>query len=116
MKQRLDLKVNDLGATELKNITEPVRVYSLEVSRPAEPKLSRRRAGQRHEALASRPHRASALIVAAIAGLLILAAAAAWYVLGGRFVKPAEAAHLSLVVLPFANLSGDPSRTISPTA
>ena len=30
--------------------------------------------------------------------------------LGGRLTKPAEAAHLSIVVLPFANLSGDPSQ------
>ena len=31
VKARLDLNVNDLGATQLKNIAEPVRVYSLEV-------------------------------------------------------------------------------------
>ena len=33
VKARLDLKVSDLGATQLKNIAEPVRVYSLEVGR-----------------------------------------------------------------------------------
>ena len=33
MKARLDLAVSDLGATELKNIAEPMRVYSLEVGR-----------------------------------------------------------------------------------
>ena len=31
VKGRLDLTVNDLGQTELKNIAEPIRVYSLEV-------------------------------------------------------------------------------------
>jgi adenylate cyclase len=31
VKGRLDLKVTDLGATQLKNIAEPIRVYSLEV-------------------------------------------------------------------------------------
>src|SRR3974390_822148 len=31
VKGRLDLKVSDLGPKELKNIVEPVRVYSLEV-------------------------------------------------------------------------------------
>jgi class 3 adenylate cyclase len=31
VKGRLDLKVNDLGATQLKNIAEPIHVYSLEV-------------------------------------------------------------------------------------
>ena len=35
MKGRLDLKVTDLGATQLKNIAEPIRVYSLEVGKPA---------------------------------------------------------------------------------
>src|SRR6478672_2491837 len=34
VKSRLDLAVSDLGATQLKNITEPVRVYSLEVGKP----------------------------------------------------------------------------------
>jgi adenylate cyclase len=36
VKSRLDLKVSDLGATPLKNIAEPVRVYSLEVGQPAQ--------------------------------------------------------------------------------
>ena len=36
VKARLDLAVNDLGATQLKNIAEPVRVYSLEVGVPAQ--------------------------------------------------------------------------------
>jgi adenylate cyclase len=35
---RLDLKVTDLGATQLKNIAEPIRVYSLEVGQPAQAK------------------------------------------------------------------------------
>ena len=36
VKGRLDLAVSDLGATQLKNISEPVRVYSLQVGLPAE--------------------------------------------------------------------------------
>src|SRR4249919_375072 len=36
VKSRLDLAVSDLGAIQLKNIAEPVHVYSLEVGRPAE--------------------------------------------------------------------------------
>jgi adenylate cyclase len=31
VKQRLDIKVTDLGATQLKNIAEPIHVYALEV-------------------------------------------------------------------------------------
>jgi adenylate cyclase len=36
VKTRLDLKVSDLGATQLKNIVEPVRVYSLQVGLPTQ--------------------------------------------------------------------------------
>jgi TolB-like protein/class 3 adenylate cyclase/Tfp pilus assembly protein PilF len=36
VKARLDLAVTDLGATQLKNIAEPIRVYSLEVGVPAQ--------------------------------------------------------------------------------
>ena len=35
VKSRLELAVSDLGATQLNNIVEPVRVYSLEVGKPA---------------------------------------------------------------------------------
>ena len=38
MKGRLDLPVTDLGPQELKNIAEPIRVYSLEVGKPAQAK------------------------------------------------------------------------------
>jgi TolB-like protein/class 3 adenylate cyclase len=38
VKGRLDLAVTDLGPTQLKNIAEPIRVYSLEVGKPAQPK------------------------------------------------------------------------------
>src|SRR6478672_11673510 len=36
VKGRLDLKVTDLGATQLKNIAEPIRIFSLEVGAPPE--------------------------------------------------------------------------------
>jgi TolB-like protein len=35
VKGRLDLVVTDLGPTQLKNIAEPIRVYSLDISSPA---------------------------------------------------------------------------------
>ena len=38
VKSRLDLKINDLGEIRLKNIIEPVRVYSLQVGMPPEAK------------------------------------------------------------------------------
>ena len=38
VKGRLDLTVTDLGPTQLKNIAEPIRVYSLEIGAPAQAK------------------------------------------------------------------------------
>src|ERR1700729_3554245 len=69
VKGRLDLSVIDLGPTQLKNIAELIRVYSLEVGNPA---------------------------------TLTLAAATA----------PEKSAppRLSVVVLPFANIGGDPDQ------
>jgi adenylate cyclase len=101
VKGRLDLKVNDLGQTQLKNIAEPIHLYSLEVGQAA---LATRKA------LGSKPRLAFAPFTAAIAALLLLAIAGGWYFLNGRAPKPAEAARLSIVVLPFANLSGDPGQ------
>jgi TolB-like protein len=41
VKGRLDLAISDLGLIQLKNIAEPIRVYSLQVGAPAHPKLAR---------------------------------------------------------------------------
>jgi TolB-like protein/Tfp pilus assembly protein PilF len=51
-----------------------------------------------------------AVLSAGTAALLLLVAAGGWYILSGRLIKVAQAAHLSVVVLPFTNLSGDPSQ------
>jgi len=40
VKSRLDVAVNDLGPTKLKNIAESIRVYSLEIGVPASAKLA----------------------------------------------------------------------------
>jgi TolB-like protein len=71
VKGRLDLKVTDLGATQLKNIAEPIHVYSLEVGQPSRgvPPPSPSTAAE-------------------------------------RTVPP----RLSLVVLPFANIGGEPEQ------
>ena len=67
VKGRLDLAVSDLGPTQLKNIAEPIRVYSLEVCQPAQ----------------VRPAPAS---------------------------EKSAAPRLSMIVLPFANIGGDPEQ------
>ena len=106
VKSRLDLKVSDLGPVPLKNIAEPMRAYSLEVGQPSEAKPLQSAA----KALASKRRLSSAPLAAAIAALLLLAAAGGWSIFGGRLTKPTQAGHLSIVVLPFANLSGDPTQ------
>jgi adenylate cyclase len=67
VKGRLDLAVTDLGPIQLKNIAEPIRVYSLDVGAQAKP--------------------------APVAAL-------------EKSVPP----RLSIVVLPFANIGGDPEQ------
>ena len=69
VKGRLDLAVTDLGPTQLKNIAEPIRAYSLEVGKPMQAKP-----------LPVPAHEKSA--------------------------PP----RLSMVVLPFANIGGDPEQ------
>jgi TolB-like protein len=98
---RLDMEVADLGPTQLKNIERPIRVYSLQVGVPAQAKPRKPPAPTRKRSI---------LLVAGIAALLILIAGGAWWFFdAGRF-RPTQAAHLSLVVLPFSNLSGDPAQ------
>jgi adenylate cyclase len=47
VKGRLDLAVRDLGPTQLKNIAEPIRVYSFEVGQPARAKSAPLTAAQK---------------------------------------------------------------------
>ena len=116
MKGRLDLKVSDLGLTQLKNIAEPVRVYTLEVGAQAHAKFATP-SGTAEPSAARAPRKRSGLALSALAIALLLAAgAAAWHFVGANrsaaiaSTPSAEAAHLSIVVLPFTNLSGDPSQ------
>src|SRR5271167_1120011 len=66
VKGRLDFAITDLGPTQLKNIAEPVRAYSLEVGVPA-------RARPASEAKPPEPKKRWALapLIAAIAALLV---------------------------------------------
>jgi adenylate cyclase len=117
VKQRLDLKVSDLGLTPLKNITEPVRVYSLEVGAPAQAKPAKPVTPVTPAAPTPQKRRFGlAPLAAALVALLILIAGGVWWFVNANrpasvaAKTPAEAARLSVVVLPFANLSGDPGQ------
>ncbi|MGB7973847.1 MAG: adenylate/guanylate cyclase domain-containing protein [Roseiarcus sp.] len=115
VRSRLDLKVSDLGATQLKNIVEPVRIYSLEVGQPAEAKPAPAATTPvKPESATPAPRPGGWLLrwpaLAVLAALLLLGVAGGWGMLGRQPAKPAEAAHLSIVVLPFTNLSGDPGQ------
>jgi adenylate cyclase len=108
---RISAEFVDLGDKALKNIARPVRAYALGVAdiacakvlTPAAPAPQKRRFGL-------------APLAAALAALLILIAGGAWWFLNANRPAtvvtnaPAEAARLSIVVTPFANLSGDPGQ------
>src|SRR5271163_3277891 len=95
VKGRLDLAVRDLGPTRLKNIAEPIRVYSLQVGKPAQAKPA-------IEAKSDAPKKRWALtpLAVGIAALLVLIGGAAWWFLNANrpvaaaSKAPAGAAHL----------------------
>jgi adenylate cyclase len=116
VKSRLDLKVSDLGPVPLKNIAEPMRAYSLEVGAPRQAKPQ-----EPVTPAAPTPQRGRfglALLAAGIAALVILIAGTAWYFISANrpvpvasnAPPPLAAQRFSIVVLPFANVSGDPAQ------
>ena len=96
IKGRLDLGVKDLGPVRLKNIAEPLRVYSLEAGIPAQAKPLKS---------AGRRRRAAIVALAALVVALAAIGAGVWHF---RWAG-ANAERAAVMVLPFTNLSGDPS-------
>src|ERR1700720_3008372 len=82
VKGRLDLAVTDLGPTQLKNIAEPIRIYSLQVGAPAVAKPAA-------AAKASAPKQ-RLMLAPLLAGIvaLILVAGGIWYFLAGSRTAP----------------------------
>jgi adenylate cyclase len=108
VKARLELQVADLGPQSLKNIAEPVHAYLLRQGAPATQKLAQA-ATRTRDVWYRWPALAAALALA-----LLAAGTFAWRAgYAPRFMaasvddKVANAPHLSIVVLPFENLSGD---------
>ncbi len=98
VKGRLDLAVSDLGPTQLKNIAEPIRVYSLQVGVAARAK----------PATVAKPEpkkRSRLALLAAGIAAVIAVAAGAWHFLGAN--RSALIAAPSIAVLPFDYFGGD---------
>ena len=103
---KLPLNFEDVGERQVKNIEQPVRMYRLHV--PGAP-----------SGAVATLHRRPAItnrrrwIVWSVAAFLVLVAAGAWWTASRLFQSPRadspEAPRLSIVVLPFRNLSGDAS-------
>ena len=114
VKGRLDLTVSDLGPTQLKNIAEPIG--STRWSRRAGPSEGRDASGGEPRRRARREGARCWRCRLSQSPSLLAAGAAAWhFAVANRppaiaSAPPAEAAHLSIVVLPFTNLSGDPTQ------
>ena len=114
---KVEAKFTELGAQRLKNITEPVRVHAVSLplaSGPAEKSV----AGWKLRRVPLRSRLAASL---ALAGLALLGTLLAftqggsglrsWLVAGTAQDHAREAsARAAIAVLPFANLSGDPTR------
>jgi adenylate cyclase len=105
VKSRLDMNVSDLGLTALKNIAEPLRIYSVTVGKPAAAPKSK-----------PAPRSWFVPLGAALAVVVVTAGAAAWYLTAGKpaqtVVSAAPPAARSgvptVAVLPFANVTGNP--------
>ena len=108
VKGRLDLAVSDLGPTQLKNIAEPIRVYSLEVGQPARAKPAPdTEPSEKPPESQSRPRAAGRRILwAATVALVLASALGAWH-FWPRHPAPGLVGRASLAVLPFANIAGD---------
>ena len=105
---KLPFTFADAGERQLKNIEQPVRTYRLlipgEAFTPGAAPLSRTTTAARRRWI----------VLGAAALLVFLAAGGAWWI-NSRFVPGqradgTEAPRLSIVVLPFSNLSGDSSQ------
>ena len=105
---RLPFTFEDVGERQVKNIERPVRVYELRIPGASS------KSGATLVGRLVLTDRRRWIVWSLVAFLVLLAAGAAWW-MGSPFFpgQPAdrtEAPRLSIVVLPFSNLSGDPSQ------
>ena len=108
VKGRLDGKVNDLGLTQLKHIAEPIRVYSLELGKPAQAKpATEAQPSEEPTASRSRPRVVGGQILSAVAAAAVLALALDAWLFWFRHPAPDLVGRASVAVLPFANIPGN---------
>ncbi|HSE04955.1 MAG TPA: adenylate/guanylate cyclase domain-containing protein [Methylomirabilota bacterium] len=105
VRHKLPFTFEDLGERQVKNIEQPVRMYQLQI--PGVPSTAVT-LGRRPTLTARRRW-----IVWGLAAVL-LGAGGTWWIAAPFFASQransTEAPRLSIVVLPFSNLSGDPSQ------
>lgn len=111
VKGKVDVAVRDLGEQQLKNIAEPVQVYSVTID--GNPSFGDGVEGATLPAPSniSATYRIGAGILGAVAVFIAFVAGLVW--LAMVLAPPSPAARvprLSIVVLPFTNLSGDPAQ------
>jgi adenylate cyclase len=103
---KLPVAFEDTGERYLKNIEEPVRVYRIRAPGTASAPTPARRTAT--------TTRRRWVVFGVVLSLVVIAVAAAWWtnarVFPGRGAAGTEAPRLSIVVLPFTNLSGDPNQ------
>jgi len=101
---KLPFTFEDVGERQLKNIEQSVRMYQLHIPGASSTAVA---------TLVRRPVRTDRRrwIVWGLAAFLVLVGAGgAWWIASPFFASSTEAPRLSIVVLPFRNLSGDPSQ------
>lgn len=98
VKHKLALEFEPLGEQRVKNITEPIGVYRL---------APQGKIPKRHLSLPPSARRAGLFLAATILFLIVGIGATFWY-FNGRHQQPIH--RLSIVVLPFTNLSSDPEQ------
>jgi len=114
VRDKLPYEFEDIGEQQVKNIARPVRADALSpaaiAALPAVTVIEIAEAAQSPLAMPAQRthHRVAAAAIAAL--LLIIAGAGGWWVWLGRGKSVSEPPSLSMVVLPFENLSKDPDQ------